>query len=116
MVNNDYIPARGDLVWMDFSPHRGHEQGGRRPAVVISLKMYNERSGLALVCPVTSKRKDYPFEVEIKGRKVGGFVLADQVRGADWKARRAEFVSAVAAEVLEEIEDKISALLGKMRP
>ena len=66
MVKKYYVPERGDLVWVDFSPQRGHEQGGERPAVVISQRIYNERSGLTLVCPVTSKDKGYPFEVTIQ--------------------------------------------------
>lgn len=116
MVKKDYIPERGDIVWMDFPLPKGHEQGGRRPAVVISMTEYNERSGLMLACPITSKEKGYPFEVEVKARKINGVVLADQVRSADWRVRGAEFVATIGPKILKEIENKILALFGRDGP
>src|SRR4051812_10530317 len=86
-----YVPARGDAVWITFSPQAGHEQAGRRPAVVLSPSSYNGKVGLAILCPVTSQIKGYPFEVAIPpGSKLGGVVLADQVKSVDWRVRRAE--------------------------
>jgi len=111
MVKKYYVPERGDLVWVDFSPQRGHEQGGERPAVVISQRIYNERSGLTLVCPVTSKDKGYPFEVTIQEGKINGFVLSDQVRSIDWKARRVRFISKMDLRTLKEISEKIVSLI-----
>lgn len=86
-----YIPRRRDIVWLSFSPTRGHEQGGHRPAVVVSGDTYNQNSGLALVCPITSKVKGYPFEVPLtmKGKKAA--VLVDQVRCVDWRTRGIRF-------------------------
>jgi mRNA interferase MazF len=87
------VPDRGDVVWLDFTPKAGHEQPGRRPGVVLSPAAYNRKVGLALVCPITTQSKGYPFEVAIPGeRVVTGVVLADQVKSIDWRARRAKIV------------------------
>src|SRR5512136_3155042 len=91
-----YIPERGDAVWITLDPQAGHEQGGRRPALVLSPAAYNGRVGLALLCPITSQRKGYPFEVALPaGLKIQGVVLADQVKSLDWQIRRAERVEVV---------------------
>ena len=82
-----YVPRRGDIVWLSFTPQAGHEQAGRRPALVLSPSAYNRKVGLALFCPVTSRVKGYPFEVTVpKGLSVAGVVLADQVKSLDWQA------------------------------
>jgi mRNA interferase MazF len=107
-----YAPERGDLVWIDFNPQAGHEQGGRRPAVVLSPSAYNRKVGLAIICPVTNRRKGYPFEVAIpEGLGVSGVVLADQVKSLDWKARKAALIDTLPAEVLDEVLSKVRALL-----
>lgn len=106
-------PAQGDVVWINMSPHAGHEQGGHRPAVVLSHYGYNKRSGLAVVCPVTRRQKGYPFEVPLPDDAgVAGVVLADQMRNVDWRARRADFIGKVNEEVIAEIWAKVSALLS----
>lgn len=93
MVDAEYVPERGDVVWMTFDPTLGHEQPGRRPAVVLSPAFYNRPSGLALVCPVTSRPKGYPFEVALPvGLPVRGVALCDQVRSIDWRQRVLEFI------------------------
>lgn len=97
-----YTPDQGDIVWLDFNPVRGHEQDGRRPALVLSPKSYNRKSGLALVCPITAQEKGYPFEVACKTRAVQGVVLADHVRSVDWKERHAKRAAAVSESVLTE--------------
>ena len=95
------VPDRGDLVWLDFTPQAGHEQAGRRPAVVLSPAAYNGKVGLALVCPITSQAKGYPFEVPIVGeRSITGVILADQVKSVDWRARRAKVVDRLGADVV----------------
>lgn len=107
-----YVPDRGEIVWLRFTPQAGHEQAGRRPALVISPKAYNGKVGLALVCPVTSKIKGYPFEVGLpEGMKVGGVVLADQVKSLDWRVRKADLVGPVPGEVVDEAVAKILTLL-----
>jgi len=107
-----YVPGQGDLIWLDFDPQAGHEQGGRRPAVVLSPKAYNQVTGLALVCPVTNREKGYPFEVPLPiGLPVGGVVLADHVKNQDWRARHAEFVGRLDAVTLTAIVQRTRSLL-----
>jgi mRNA interferase MazF len=84
---DSYIPDRGDIVWLNFSPQQGHEQTGIRPALILSPKNYNQSSKLMLTCPITSKIKQYPFEVRVRAKKIDGVVLADQVKNDDWSAR-----------------------------
>jgi mRNA interferase MazF len=106
------VPELGDAVWIDFDPQAGHEQSGRRPAFVLSPRAYNGKVGLALFCPITSRAKGYPFEVEVpSGEAVVGVILSDQVKSLDWRSRRAEFICALPAEVIEAVQDRIRALL-----
>lgn len=108
-----YCPARGDIIWLMFDPQAGHEQAGRRPAFVLSPQSYNRQVGLVLCCPITSLVKGYPFEVALPaGLKVGGVVLADQVRSQEWKARKSTFCCKATGEVFEEVAGKLGALLG----
>jgi len=108
-----YVPGGGDLVWLSFDPQAGHEQSGRRPALVLSPASYNQRSGLALVCPITSRVKGYPFEVSLpQGSKLSGVILADQLRSLDWRARRAERAGRVPREVMSEVLARLAALLN----
>lgn len=108
----EYAPDRGDIVWLYFNPQAGHEQAGRRPALVISPKAYNRKVGLALFCPITSNVKGYPFEVEIpKGSKAQGAVLCDQIKSLDWRVRRAERFCPAPAGVVEEATAKILAIV-----
>jgi mRNA interferase MazF len=102
---------QGDVVWLDFDPRAGHEQAGRRPAVVLTPRSYNTRSGLALVCPITSKAKGYPFEVPVSAGQITGVVLSDHVSSLDWSVRNAAYVSRVPEATLAEIMAKIAALL-----
>lgn len=111
-MTSKYIPDRGDVVWVDFNPTKGHEQDGRRPAFVVSPKIYNEKSGLMLICPVTSKIKNYPFEVVLGGKHITGVVLTDQLRTFDWLARRAEKIEKVKYIVVEEVKSKILTLIS----
>lgn len=108
-----YVPERGDVIWLTFTPHVGHEQAGRRPAVVLSPTTYNGKVGLALVCPVTSQVKGYPFEVTIPGGlPVAGVVLSDQIKSLDWRRRRAERICALPALTVTEILQTLGALLA----
>lgn len=107
-----YIPERGDLVWLSFDPQAGHEQAGRRPALVLSPAAYNGKTGLALVVPVTSRAKGYPFEVALpEGLPVSGVVLADHVRNVDWQARRAEYLGKVKADQLIQTVEMIKTIV-----
>jgi mRNA interferase MazF len=108
-----YVPERGDLLWLTFDPQAGCEQAGRRPALVLSPIAYNRRANLALVCPITTQAKGYPFEVALpSGLPLSGVVLADHLKSADWAARRAKFVGKASADVLAEVTAKIRPLLG----
>ena len=106
-----YVPERGDVVWLDFNFARGHEQGGRRPAFIISSKRYNTKSGLALACPITSHAKGYPFEVPFKTKTVQGVVLADQIRAIDWAERNAEKAGTISEAVLAEAQEYVRKLI-----
>src|SRR5882724_4527098 len=105
-----YVPERGDAVWITLDPQVGHEQAGRRPALVLSPATYNGRVGLAVVCPLTNQSKGYPFEVALPdGLPVTGVVLADQVRNVDWRGRRTEHLCTVPEEIVDEILAKLTA-------
>jgi mRNA interferase MazF len=108
-----YVPERSDIVWLNFNPQAGHEQSGRRPALVISPVSYNKKVGLAIFCPVTNQEKGYPFEVKLpKNLKAKGVILSDQVKNLDWQRREAEFICKVSEEILEEVLEKIGTLIS----
>jgi mRNA interferase MazF len=108
-----YLPNRGDVVWISLNPQAGHEQAGRRPAVVVSPPAYNRKVGLALLCPITSQIKGYPFEVIIpQGLKLSGAVLSDQVKSLDWRARRAELICTLPRDTIVEVVQKLSTLIS----
>ena len=113
-AGRSYVPARGQAVWLTFDPQAGHEQSGRRPAVVLSPQEYNRRTGLAILCPVTSQLKGYPFEVVLpKETAVSGAVLADQVRSLDWRARKAKLICDLEPATIDEILGKLETLLSR---
>ncbi|MGD1101707.1 MAG: endoribonuclease MazF [Terriglobia bacterium] len=108
-----YVPDAGDLIWLSFDPQRGREQSGHRPALVLSPATYNAKTSLALVCPVTSHIKGYPFEVPLPpGLVVTGVVLADHLKSLDWKERRAQLAGRVPAEVLSEVLARLAPVPG----
>lgn len=108
-----YLPDRGHVIWISLSPTAGHEQGGKRPVVVLSLGAYNKRSGLLLACPITSRAKGYPFEVAIPpGLPVRGVILADHLRSLDWSARPIEAIGRLSDDVVEETLARARALLS----
>jgi len=111
-VARRYVPARGDAVWLTFTPQAGHEQAGRRPALVLSPASYNGEVGLAILCPITSQVKGYPFEVATPtGSRLGGVILADQVKSLDWRVRQAEFICKLPRETTAEVLEKLGVLL-----
>ncbi len=111
MVKLPYIPDRGDVVWVNFNPQQGHEQADKRPAVVLSPKSYNAKASLALMCPVTSQVKGYPFEVKLDTEKVSGVILSDQVRSLDWRVRHAIFIERLKPEILLEVVERVVQLV-----
>ena len=115
MVNSQaYIPQCGDAVWITLNPQAGHEQAGRRPAVVLSPQNYNGKIGLAILCPITKQIKGYPFEVLIpEGLPIAGAILSDQVKSLDWRARDAELIYTLPTETISEVLEKLVTLLSQ---
>ena len=108
-----YVPERGDVVWLEFDPRVGHEQAGRRPALVVSPRAYNRKVGLALFCPITSREKGYPFEVALPAEsRAEGVVLADRLKSLDWRARKAKPFGTASSEVMAQVLGKILVLVG----
>lgn len=104
MVERPYVPGRGDIVWLTFNPRVGHEQAGHRPGLVMSPRVYNDKTGLALFCPITSRVKGYPFEVTLPAKsEITGVVLSDQIKSLDWRARRAAFAAQAPEKVVGEV-------------
>lgn len=107
-----YIPDSGDIVWITFNPQAGHEQAGHRPALVLSPKAYNGKVGLAILCPITSQVKGYPFEVLVpEGLEIKGAILSDQVKSLDWRARNAQFSSKLPRAAFNEVIKKLGTLI-----
>lgn len=108
-----YIPERGDLVWLEFDPQTGHEQKGIRPALVLSPKLYNQKTKLAIFCPITNQEKGYPFEIKLpKGICLGGVILSDQIKSLDWSERNAKSICRLPQETLDEVLGKIAILIS----
>jgi len=108
-----YVPERGDLVWLTFTPQAGHEQAGRRPALVLSPGAYNGKVGLAIFCPITSQVKGYPFEVALPdGLPISGAILADQVKSLDWRAREVEKIAKLPEKIMKDVLAKVGLLLA----
>ena len=107
-----FIPDRGDYIWITLNPIRGHEQSGRRPALVLSPKSYNRKTGLCILCPATRSAKGYAFEVaHTTPDGAAGVVLSDHIRCVDWQSRQAELIHRVPAAVLGEVVSKLEALI-----
>ena len=107
-----YVPQRGDIVWINFTPQSGHEPTGKRPALIISPSIYNKKVGLAVFCPITSQKKGYPFEVIIPdGNKIHGVILADQVKSLDYNTRKVQFISKLPQEAIQEVSSKLMTLI-----
>lgn len=106
-----YVPDRGDLVWVDFNPTKGREQAKVRPALVISPQSYNQKTNLAIMCPITSVQKGYPFEVVVTEKKVSGVILSDHVRSLDWKARNTKFIVKAKPKIVQEVQAKLLLLI-----
>ena len=113
MRHGSYIPERGDIVWLNFTSQTGHEQRGRRPALVLSPKIYNEKTSLCICLPIASRVKGYPFEVELpEGLEVAGVVLSDQVKSLDFVAREAVAICKAPKDIVANVQKNVSALVG----
>lgn len=108
-----YVPDRGDVVMINFDPQEGHEQAGRRPAVVLSPAIYNEKTGLAIFCPITKQKKNFVFEVDIPpGELVTGVILSDQIKSLDWRKRNSVKKCVLPDEVIDEVLSKVYTLIN----
>ena len=108
-----FCPERGDIVWLVFDPQMGSEQAGTRPAITLSPKMYNMKTGLAVFCPITSQIKGYPFEVEISaGLKISGVILSDQIKSLDWRKRQSAYICKAPRETLSGVLAKVKTLIA----
>ena len=113
MTKGSFIPERGNIILLNFSPQTAHEQAGRRPALVLSPKSYNSVSGLAFCCPITRTRRNHPFEIHLPtGLKTAGSILVEQLKSLAWHSREAQFIEAAPAFVVEEAIGKILAILS----
>lgn len=111
MQNQNYVPEKGDLVWLDFTPQAGHEQKGRRPAICVSKKAYNQKVGLAVFCPVTRHIKGYPFEIILQNHSISGCILSDQVKNLDWKQRNCDFIEKANVDEIGTTIENIKLLI-----
>lgn len=112
MVVREYVPDSGDLVWIDFTPQAGREQAGRRPAVVLTARSYNDKAGLAVFCPITSQSKDYPFEVALPpDSRIRGVILSDHLKSLDWRKRNVQKAGKLPPVILTTVLESISVLL-----
>ena len=111
-MNTGSVPKRGDIVWMTLDPISGHEQGGRRPVLVVTPTHFNQATGLAYVVPITSKRKGYAIEVTIEGKYIQGVVLASALRSIDWRARKTEFADTCPADALRAVQKMIISFVA----
>jgi mRNA interferase MazF len=117
MVRMPYVPDRGDAVWITLNPQAGHEQAGRRPAVILSPAAYNGKVGLAILCPITNQIKGYPFEVLIPtGLAITGAILSDQVKSLDWRVRNASFICALPSTIIADVLQKLNTLVSLSAP
>jgi len=110
--SGSYVPDRGDIVWLDFNPQAGREQMGKRPAIVISPKVYNSKTSLCVCFPITSKVKGYPFEVSLgDDLPINGVVLSDQIKSLDFSKRDISFICKAPDKIVKDIQDRISLLI-----
>lgn len=107
-----YVPDAGDIVWIELDPQAGREQAGHRPALVLSPAAYNDKVSLAVCCPLSTKVKGYPFEVEVASGKTTSVVLSDQVKSLDWRERNAKFKTKISPAQLKQVRANIKALLS----
>lgn len=107
----EYIPQKGDLVILTFDPSAGHEQQGRRPALIISNEVFNKHVGLAIACPITNTNRNFPFHVEVNSDKLTGFIMTQQIKSIDYKVRKVKFVEKVSDEVMDKVLGIIGSIL-----
>ena len=109
----EYIPEIGDLVILTFDPQSGHEQKGRRPAIIVSNKVFNQALGLAFACPITNTKRDFPFHVKVNSQQLTGFIMTEQCKSIDYKARKVKFIEKSDKETLDEVLAILDTILSR---
>ena len=109
-----YIPDQGDIVILTFDPQSGHEQKGRRPALIISNKIFNEYLGLAVACPITNTKRDFPFHLTVESENITGFIMVEQLKSIDYNARKIKFVEKLDVKILDEVMKIVDTILQKI--
>lgn len=112
MVKENYIPEKGDLVWLEFNPQAGHKQQGHRPAICLSHKIYNQKTGLAIFCSITSHVKGYPFEVILSNHSIEGCILSDQIKNMDYLQRKCSFIEKASEDEINAVVENIGLLIN----
>lgn len=98
-----YIPEQGDIVALTFDPQSGHEQKGRRPAIIISNKVFNQHLGLAYACPITNTKRDFPFHVKVDSEQITGYIMVEQMKSIDYRSRKIKFIEKTKQEIIDEV-------------
>ena len=106
-----YIPESGDIVALSFDPQSGHEQKGRRPALIVSNKVFNKHLGLAFACPITNTQRDFPFHVAVNSESLTGYIMVEQLKSIDYKSRKIKFIEKADKETLEEVMSIVESIL-----
>ena len=106
-----YIPEQGDIVALNFDPQRGHEQKGRRPAIIISNKIFNQHLGLAFACPITNTKRDFPFHIEVKSKNITGFIMGEQMKSIDYNSRNIKFIEKANQKIVNQILGIIDSII-----
>ena len=106
-----YIPEQGDIVALNFDPQSGHEQKGRRPAIIMSNKIFNQHLGLAFACPITNTKRDFPFHIAVESENITGYIMAEQMKSIDYKSRSIKFIEKANAQMVNDILSIIDSIL-----
>lgn len=109
----EYIPDQGDIVALSFDPQSGHEQKGRRPALIVSNKVFNQHLGLAFACPITNTKRDFPFHIEVESTNITGFIMTEQLKSIDYKARNIKFIEKVNQKIINQVLGIVDSILSK---
>jgi mRNA interferase MazF len=106
-----YIPELGDIVALTFDPQSGHEQKGRRPAIIVSNKVFNQHLGLAFACPITNTKRDFPFHIEVDSEQLTGFIMVEQMKSIDYKSRKIKFIEKAKQETVDEVLSIVESII-----
>ncbi len=106
-----YIPEQGDIVVLNFDPQSGHEQKGRRPAIIVSNKIFNQYLGLAYACPITNTKRDFPFHIEVASEQITGFIMVEQMKSIDYNSRKIKFIEKANQETVNELLSIVESII-----